>query len=53
MFQTGTLRKKVNLGPDDSLTTAAWQPDGRSFVAGGTRGQFYLCVSISSVLRSP
>ena len=31
---------------EDSLTSASWQANGRRFVAGGTRGQFYQCVSI-------
>lgn len=46
-FQTGELRQKVSQSPEDSLTSAAWQPDSRRFIAGGTRGQFYMCVSIS------
>lgn len=30
---------------EDSLTTAAWHADGKKFVTGGIRGQFYQCVS--------
>ena len=31
---------------EDSLTCCAWYPDGKKFVTGGMRGQFYQCVSI-------
>lgn len=31
---------------EDSLTSVAWNPDGKRFVTGGQRGQFYQCVSI-------
>ena len=41
---TGDLHIKIAPGPEDSLTSAAWHPDSRRFVTGGTRGQFYLCV---------
>lgn len=30
---------------EDSLTSVAWNPDGKRFVTGGQRGQFYQCVS--------
>ncbi|XP_076464309.1 WD repeat-containing protein 26-like [Babylonia areolata] len=40
---TGELRQKVSQSPEDSLTSAAWQPDNRRFITGGTRGQFYMC----------
>jgi hypothetical protein len=43
--QSGELRVKVNHSPDDSLTTCAWHKDGKKFITGGNRGQFYLCVS--------
>lgn len=40
---------------EDSLTSVAWNPDGKRFVTGGQRGQFYQCVSkpdnTQSVLR--
>lgn len=41
--ETGELRKRMSQSPDDSLTSASWQADGKQFVTGGTRGQFYLC----------
>ena len=44
--QSGELRVKVNHSPEDSLTTCAWHKDGKKFVTGGNRGQFYQCVSI-------
>lgn len=36
----------MSQSPEDSLTSAAWHSDGRKFVTGGVRGQFYQCVSI-------
>ena len=45
IFQTGDLRVKMNQSSDDSLTSASWHADGKRFVAGGTRGQYYQCVS--------
>ena len=45
--QSGELRVKVNHSPEDSLTTCAWHKDGKKFVTGGGRGQFYQCVSPS------
>lgn len=44
-FQTGGLKIKMNHAPEDSITTCAWNKDGKRFVCGGTRGQFYQCVS--------
>ncbi|XP_025017419.1 LOW QUALITY PROTEIN: WD repeat-containing protein 26-like [Tetranychus urticae] len=41
--QTGELRVKVSHSPEDSLTTCSWHKDGRKFVTGGLRGQFYQC----------
>ncbi|XP_053211960.1 WD repeat-containing protein 26-like [Panonychus citri] len=41
--QTGELRVKVSHNPEDSLTTCSWHKDGRKFVTGGLRGQFYQC----------
>lgn len=35
----------MNHAPEDSITTCAWHDDGKKFVCGGTRGQFYQCVS--------
>lgn len=36
---------------EDSLTSVAWNPDGKRFVTGGQRGQFYQCVSIQRSVR--
>ncbi len=36
---------KMSQSPEDSLTSASWHVDGKRFVTGGTRGQFYQCVS--------
>lgn len=33
----------MNNNHDDSLTCAAWLPDGQTFVTGGAKGQFYFC----------
>ncbi|ODN03641.1 WD repeat-containing protein 26 [Orchesella cincta] len=49
---SGDLQIKIAPGPEDSLTSAAWHPDSRRFVAGGTRGQFYLCDLDGNVLDS-
>ena len=46
-FQTGEVRQRIHQSADDSLTYAAWMTDGRKFVVGGVRGQFYYCVSKS------
>lgn len=46
LFQTGDLKCRMSQSPDDSLTCCAWNPDGKRFYTGGTRGQFYQCVSI-------
>ena len=45
--QTGELRTKMSQSHEDSLTSVAWNPDGKRFVTGGQRGQFYQCVSES------
>ncbi|NXS10668.1 WDR26 protein, partial [Neodrepanis coruscans] len=42
--QTGELRTKMSQSHEDSLTSVAWNPDGKRFVTGGQRGQFYQCV---------
>ncbi|KAK7473695.1 hypothetical protein BaRGS_00035092 [Batillaria attramentaria] len=47
---TGDLRQKVSQSPEDSLTSATWQPDSRKFITGGTRGQFYICDIDGTVL---
>ncbi|KAK2170458.1 hypothetical protein NP493_1154g00038 [Ridgeia piscesae] len=51
-IETGDLRVKMSQSPEDSLTSASWQVDGRRFVAGGTRGQFYQCDLDGNVLDS-
>lgn len=38
-------RSRMNHTSEDSLTCAAWLPCGQRFVCGGSRGQFYYCVS--------
>lgn len=43
--QTGELRTKMSQSHEDSLTSVAWNPDGKRYVTGGQRGQFYQCVS--------
>lgn len=45
--QTWELRTKMSQSHEDSLTSVAWNPDGKRFVTGGQRGQFYQCVSIT------
>lgn len=45
VHQTGELRTKMSQSHEDSLTSVAWNPDGKRFVTGGQRGQFYQCVS--------
>ncbi|XP_013785732.1 WD repeat-containing protein 26-like, partial [Limulus polyphemus] len=42
--ETGNLRVKMTNSPEDSLTTCAWHKDGKKFVTGGTKGQFFQCV---------
>ena len=42
-IENKTLKKRINNNHDDSLITAAWMPDGQSFVCGGTKGHFYYC----------
>lgn len=39
----GKLHNKIQHASEDSLTCAAFSPDGKKFVTGGLRGQFYLC----------
>ncbi|GFY53689.1 WD repeat-containing protein 26 [Trichonephila inaurata madagascariensis] len=50
--ETGGLKIKMNHSPEDSLTTCAWNQDGKRFVCGGTRGQFYQCDLDGNVLDS-
>lgn len=44
-FQRFELKNRVSHSPDDSLSAVAWFPDGKKFVCGGSKGQFYVCVS--------
>ncbi|XP_046579884.1 WD repeat-containing protein 26-like isoform X1 [Haliotis rubra] len=48
--ETGDLRQKLSQSPEDSLTSASWHVDGKKFVTGGTRGQFYICDIDGTVL---
>lgn len=50
--ETGELKVKMNHSPDDSLTCCSWHKDGKKFVAGGTKGQFYQCDLDGNVLDS-
>lgn len=49
---SGQLRTKLSHAAEDSLTSCAWHPDGRRFVTGGNRGQFYLCDVEGNMLES-
>lgn len=53
LLQTGELRTKMSQSHEDSLTSVAWNPDGKRFVTGGQRGQFYQCVNTSLVFMVP
>ncbi|CAG0912843.1 unnamed protein product [Notodromas monacha] len=50
--RSGDLQRKISHSPDDSLTTAAFHACSKKFVAGGTKGQFYLCNLEGSLLDS-
>ncbi|XP_048880810.1 WD repeat-containing protein 26-like isoform X2 [Brienomyrus brachyistius] len=50
--QTGVLRTKMSQSHEDSLTSVAWNPDGKRFVTGGQRGQFYQCDLDGNLLDS-
>lgn len=50
--QTGELRVKMTNTPEDSITSCAWHRDGKKFVSGGIRGQFYQCDLEGNVLDS-
>ncbi|XP_076318667.1 LOW QUALITY PROTEIN: WD repeat-containing protein 26-like [Tachypleus tridentatus] len=50
--ETGNLRVKMNNSPEDSLTSCAWHRDGKKFVTGGSRGQFFQCDLDGTVLDS-
>ncbi|XP_041353510.1 WD repeat-containing protein 26-like [Gigantopelta aegis] len=49
-IETGDLHQKVTQSPEDSLTCASWHADGKKFVTGGQRGQFYICDMDGTVL---
>uniref|UniRef100_A0A8C7LXB7 WD repeat-containing protein 26 n=3 Tax=Oncorhynchus TaxID=8016 RepID=A0A8C7LXB7_ONCKI len=49
---TGELRTKMSQSHEDSLTSVAWNPDGKRFVTGGQRGQFYQCDLDGNLLDS-
>ena len=40
----------MNHSNEDSLTSAAFHQDSKRFVTGGTRGQFYQCVSLTDCI---
>ncbi|GFG37456.1 hypothetical protein Cfor_07179, partial [Coptotermes formosanus] len=42
-IESDELRVKVSHSPEDSLTSCSWHRDGKKFVTGGIRGQFYQC----------
>lgn len=46
------LHSKVSQSPEESLTCAAFSPDGQRFVTAGTRGQFYLCDLEGTILNN-
>ncbi|KAK2086575.1 WD repeat-containing protein 26, partial [Saguinus oedipus] len=46
------LRTKMSQSHEDSLTSVAWNPDGKRFVTGGQRGQFYQCDLDGNLLDS-
>uniref|UniRef100_A0A673GVL3 WD repeat-containing protein 26 n=1 Tax=Sinocyclocheilus rhinocerous TaxID=307959 RepID=A0A673GVL3_9TELE len=50
--RTGELRTKMSQSHEDSLTSVAWNPDGKRFVTGGQRGQFYQCDLDGNLLES-
>ncbi|KAK7576445.1 hypothetical protein V9T40_012731 [Parthenolecanium corni] len=45
-------RVKISHSPEDSLTSCAWHCNGKKFVTGGMRGQFYQCDLEGTVLDS-
>ncbi|KAF3840243.1 hypothetical protein F7725_018960 [Dissostichus mawsoni] len=51
-YGTGELRTKMSQSHEDSLTSVAWNPDGKRFVTGGQRGQFYQCDLDGNLLDS-
>ncbi|XP_047002350.1 WD repeat-containing protein 26 isoform X2 [Schistocerca americana] len=51
-IESDELRVKVSHSPEDSLTSCSWHRDGKKFVTGGIRGQFYQCDLEGNVLDS-
>ncbi|CAB3367499.1 Hypothetical predicted protein [Cloeon dipterum] len=49
---TGDILCKVTNNTEDSLTSCSWHKDGKKFVTGGTRGQFYQCDLEGTVVDS-
>nr|CAB3267691.1 WD repeat-containing protein 26 [Phallusia mammillata] len=41
--QTGELRTKMSHSSEDSLSCCCWSTDGKKYITGGTKGQFYQC----------
>lgn len=41
--EEGKLHNKMLHSSEDSISCASFSPDGKKFVIGGIRGQFYLC----------
>lgn len=50
--ESGELKCRMSHSAEDSLTCCAWYEDGKRFVTGGTRGQFYQCDLDGNVLES-
>ncbi|XP_078491614.1 WD repeat-containing protein 26 [Ciona intestinalis] len=50
--KTGELRTKMNNSAEDSLSCCCWTPDGKKYVTGGTKGQFYQCDLDGNILDS-
>lgn len=46
------LIRKMSHAMDDSLTCGVFNKDGNRFIAGGVRGQFYLCDLNGAILES-
>ncbi|XP_014671792.1 PREDICTED: WD repeat-containing protein 26-like [Priapulus caudatus] len=50
--ETGEQRVKISHSPEDSLICCSFHKDGKKFVCGGTRGQFYQCDLDGNLLDS-
>ncbi|KAG7275610.1 hypothetical protein CRUP_021937 [Coryphaenoides rupestris] len=50
-YGTGELRTKMSQSHEDSLTSVAWNPDGKRFVTGGQRGQTVLASDTHQRIR--